>query len=293
MSEKIVEYIKGTDLDTLTFWNKPSVVKTLFNLKYVKQWQFNKLSVYIKHGVENADSYGLILYAPNKLYQSLRPITDMSIFMGPSNKSIRKNKIVNNNIIINDERWNVIPVTRYAAGMSRGLYNVEPGSDDFYCGTFYYNEPESKTLLTYKTSRTFFNKTHAMMELDPDWDYTGMMENDPDLFKHMNGELPGDLRLTPQEYYELYSENHYNKHGIHYTNEFIDTLPAIKHYIGKELDLYAEEDEFDQNICIIGKEMGIDIIILTNMIGSHQIVTEVLDTRSRDESFQSLVSIID
>ncbi len=321
----IIDYVNGVDLGTLVFWYGLSTVKNLTNLIYFKQWQFNKLSFYIKRGVENAESYGLILYAPNKLYSSLRPITDMSIFLGPNNKSVTRTKIFNNRIILNHERWNVIPVTRYAAGMSKGLYNKETKKN--FCGTFYYNEPESTTLLAYKTSRTFFNKTHAMMELDPGWDYTGMLKGTPNLFKHMNGRLPSDsrfeqdielyingeysddyghflsenmsqqlpedLRLTPQEYYVLYPEKYYEQHKVRYNKAFINTLPEIKHYVGKELDLYAEEDEFDQPICILGKQLDIDIIILTHMVGSHQIVTEILDTRDRADSFNSLITIVD
>ncbi len=56
----------------------------------------------------------------------------------------------------------------------------------------------------------------------------------------------------------------------------------------KSLGLYAAEDDLDQHLCNLGKLCNIDVIILTDMVGSHQIVTEVLDTRPRNVSFGSL-----
>ena len=38
-----------------------------------------------------------------------------------------------------------------------------------------------------------------------------------------------------------------------------------------------------------GKERGLDVIVLTHMVGMYQVVTEILDTRSRAESFNSLL----
>lgn len=62
-------------------------------------------------------------------------------------------------------------------------------------------------------------------------------------------------------------------------------------YIGvcSNTELYAKEDEYDQALCLLGKALDVDLIVLKYMIGSHQVVTEVLDTRSRDVSFQNLV----
>ena len=66
-----------------------------------------------------------------------------------------------------------------------------------------------------------------------------------------------------------------------------DTL--VNKYVGRFLGLYAKEDDFDQSICIAVRAKSIDIIILTDMIGSHQVVTEILDTRERSVSFKSLL----
>lgn len=51
---------------------------------------------------------------------------------------------------------------------------------------------------------------------------------------------------------------------------------------------YAEEDIFDQFICIFGKSLGIDIIFLEKMAGKTRVVSEILDTRSRKDSIDNL-----
>ncbi len=281
--DAIVEYIMGMNLDEISFWYSSYIADEIKNLNKVIYWVFKKISRYVRDGLNLAESHGLILYAPDRLYKSMRPITNMSMFRGPGSRTISKEKIVDNSVSLDGKVWNVIPVTRYAAGMSRGLYYGDESNDGF-CGTFYYKEDESTTLLAYRTSRTFFNKTHAMIELDPGWSSEDFLLATPDILKHMNGKLPKDLRLTPQEYYKLYPKQ--------VSSDFVKSLPQLKYYAGKKLGLYAEEDNFDQNICNLASNKGIDILILTHMVGSHQIVTEVLDTRSRDNSFKSLIYVI-
>ena len=75
---------------------------------------------------------------------SKRPKTDMFLFRTPG---------ATNNF---DPQKNYLPVTRYAEGMSRGLFFGDLGNT--FCGTFYYLERESKVFLGYKTSLTFPNK---------------------------------------------------------------------------------------------------------------------------------------
>jgi hypothetical protein len=68
---------------------------------------------------------------------------------------------------------------------------------------------------------------------------------------------------------------------------------GTKYYAGKLLDLYAKEDAFDQPICREASKKGIDLVIFTHMAGSFQVVTEVLDTKPREDTFRSLVYIVD
>jgi hypothetical protein len=53
--------------------------------------------------------------------------------------------------------------------------------------------------------------------------------------------------------------------------------------------LYGAEDWFDQILCLLAKKMNIELVVLTRMVGAKQIVQEVLDARSREDSFKSLV----
>lgn len=85
---------------------------------------------------------------------------------------------------------------------------------------------------------------------------------------HISGRLPSDLMMTGAEYNSVYTSDDY------------------KLYVGKKLGLYAVEDYLDQILCKIAKLHGYDVIILTHMVGSHQVVTEVLDTRN--DSFSHL-----
>ena len=61
-----------------------------------------------------------------------------------------------------------------------------------------------------------------------------------------------------------------------------------RHYAAHLLGYYAKEDSLDQILCDLARKFGYDVVILTNMVGSQQIVTEVLDTRPREESFANL-----
>lgn len=70
-------------------------------------------------------------------------------------------------------------------------------------------------------------------------------------------------------------------------------LDQTPRYAGEYLDLYAREDDWDQILCVGAAQAGFDIVVLTSMVGMFQVVTEVLDTRSREESFFSLLYVID
>jgi hypothetical protein len=105
--------------------------------------------------------------------------------------------------------------------------------------------------------------------------------------------LPLDLMLTPEQFISLY-EKYYQEtvdrlKASFRGKNFSDEILQVPIYSGMILGLYAQEDNFDQPLCILGKEIGYDIIILTRMVGAKQIVIEVLDTRSREESLQNLI----
>ena len=83
--------------------------------------------------------------------------------------------------------------------------------------------------------------------------------------------------MTPDQFYKL---------SIRNVNP-VD-VPPTPRYIGAIAGLMSIEDEYDQPLCKLALSLGIDLIVLTHMIGSHQIVSEVLDTRPRLTSFANL-----
>ncbi len=289
----VIDWLNGLDNDSINFWgfypNIPILQKELW-------WKYKTLKRLKEEAVENASSIPLMLVAPELIYkESRRPKTDMSIFRNSLSMRTSRNNIINNKILINNEIWNVIPVTRYAKGMSKGLYYNEEYPKDT-CGTFYYYEPESTTYLAYQTELRVFNKTDGMRKLGLlDLSDTNTYDIAYEMDMHMNGYYPKDLMMTPAETTYKYRFRHgYDEDGedLEYYLK-AQNLPKIKHYAGEYLGLYAEEDKFDQPLCNGARKLQYHIVILENMVGSFQIVTEILDTRSREDSFKSLIYIVD
>lgn len=285
----ITDYINGYTLDSIAFWNESTDVK---DLKHFPVWSYKTLSEYKKIGEDMADSTGLLLFAPELLYEkSKRPITDMRTFKTPMSITISKDKVrkMRNTIFysaaINGEKWILVPVTRYSTGMSRGLYYGKTNKKS--CGTFYYYEPESSTMLAFRKQLTTFNKYEGVKLLDTKGEYEEELEKleDDNLFMmYTNKQLKKDLMYTPVEYAEL-TKDIYN-----YFPEEVSKLDQKPHYAGELF--YAYEDHLDQALCILGKRNNYDIIVMESMPGSHQIVGEVLDTRSRMKSFENLVYLV-
>ena len=288
------------DDETFYFWNRNFDLKNGRRYENELRWYYSTLDLHKRNGIHKAVSIPLIYLKPDLVYNvSRRPKTDMDIFRSPLSTVVSKDRIVNGKIDIQGQIWNVIPVTRYGSGMKKGMYHLNEESngngdsngdiEKEYCGTFYYYEPESSTYLAYMTSRTYFNKTDALDKLGQEFDneYIDTEYTNVDLRTHIDGTLPGNLMMTPKEYVNYCSNvlGYLNNDNIMKANN----VPQIPHYIATEFNLYAIEDEYDQDLCEAGRDNGIQIIVLTNMVGSHQVVTEVLDTRDRVESFKSLI----
>lgn len=298
-------------------------------LEYKSIWCFETLQTQRNNAVSNADSSRLMLYAPDLLYKgSRRPKVDMSLFRNPDSHTVNREDIADGTVTINGDVWSVIPVTRYAKGMKRGLFHKE--IPEGICGTFYYHEPESTTLLAYKTKYTSFNKTAAYIglcitdtngsgiyytdktkeEYPPTRPYltSPMGPNDTIVYAEYVGssQVPDTEDYAPFNIYDLSLLLDHSK-GMLPPNLMMEVdqigklrkypikggVQGSKYYAGDLLGLYAEEDAFDQPLCRGASRMGIDILVFTHMAGSFQVVSEVLDTRSRDDSFRSLVYIVD
>lgn len=316
-SSWVQDWLNGMDLATILFWAVEQkggyYGRILETVHQAARWQYRTMETIRRDAIESANGMLLNIYAPDQIYRiSHRPKTDMSLFRHPTSNRAYRDQIRNGKITLGGEEWNVIPVTRYSKGMRRSLFfgGGEVGDREF-CGTFYYGEPESTTLLAYQTSLRAFNKTDAMNKLGrelpspitEDWTedevYAYEYHEGKQILRlrdHISGKYPRDLMLTPQEAMKLYW-NPSSEYRIRSKSDPLygreDVLSFEKHYAGEYFDLYAAEDYLDQPLCLAAKEDGLDIVILENMVGSFQVVTEVLDTRSREDSFRSLVYIID
>lgn len=235
-------------------------------------WVYQTRGYMIKSALESGSSFYLMFLAPELMYKSSkRPINNMDMFRTADNLVFKE--LVSEVVNFEGKVFNTIPVTRYAVGKSKGLFWTEKSEDNF-CGTFYYFEPESTTYLLYQNGLKADNKIKAyqiLSEITGEKDQYVMdtintILNTESLAKFYNNRYPDNLIMA------LYEDS-----------------PQFKKYLGRDLGLYAKEDFLDQPICELAKKAGYDILILEKMVGSHQIVTEVLDVRQRGESFRSLV----
>lgn len=244
------------------------------------------------------------------LYSSQRIRTDMSMFRTPfSNTGVVRDGtlqtvygtyqvlIPNQGVPQELQGKYCLPVIRYASSLTGGKYHDEP--DKVYCGTFYYYEPQAITQLLGErilVTETKYSATKYLLEK-----YEVPEELATDAQEALHNQFDGTLgalfrdweerKLRPDLLYtcqELYDENmHWNLADSYYPGDVDDTV----FYCGKVLDLYAAEDPFDQILCLLAKVVGVDLVVLTRMVGAKQIVVEVLDARSREDSFKNLVFV--
>lgn len=293
-------YVNGMTIPEIKFWmDNNTSFGGLHQLNTEPRWIYNTIETHKINGVRSASSLPLLMFAPELVYKgSIRPITDMSIFRSTSSLTISRKHLNSASINFNGRDFNFIPVTRYAAGMNRGLYNETNRMN--YCGTFYYYEPESTTLLLYQTSSTYPNKYKCLKALDTNNEYPDLkhrLERNLKFMMYVDGKIPQDLILTPEDVIKIKLTRRYS---VTTDEELIDWLQTETlgmqsfepRYAAHRLELYALEDDLDQPICKLAAKYNKDIIILEKMIGSHKIVTEILDTRSREESFKHLVYVI-
>lgn len=215
-----------------------------------------------------------------------------------------------------------LPVIRYQYGMTRGGYYSEESENKSWCGTFYYYEKEASTLLYAKTYTVFRNKYDAFYQLKKlvpvhtIYERLQQLGEEVETLKAYSHYHPlfsdeytsnvinffmevmlGTRIKTLETYhkakmlfndYALRGKKVYLTPSVYADPEIgslVDEITQSKRYITQA---YADEDRFDQAICFLAKDLGIECIILTHMAGKTRIVSEVLDTRNRQESFNSI-----
>ena len=206
------------------------------------------------------------------LYPSGRPVVDLSQFilsLGITPKLYIEKPLNTVNsptyiCILDDGLYNglQIPVLRYQVGMA-GYLTATPSSESF-CGTFYYYDPSSPFLLDGGRTLVSWNKITACLDL-------GISINEvyDMLYQSLSNSALNVDRI------ELYNSIK------SYKDKLIDPMIHRK-------DLYAKEDIFDQPLCVTASKMGINTVILKYMTGENRVVSELLDTRSRIDSFSNI-----
>ena len=278
----ITYWLEGMSMHDISFWTDVDYSAMIRQFRSIMSWEYSTLQTIQKQAVASADSTQLRWRAPEMLYtRSQRPRNDMSLFRSPMSHTTQQS---GGDVTLDGEQWHTVPVTRYAEGMSRGLF-YEGETPSRFCGTFYYLEEESSTLLSYRTALTAFNKTDACEQLGVLNKHTENYSlDDYDMLRqHIDGYFPRDLILTPVDV---------NAMDPRYPGIDPVTVTPTPMYAGKRLGLYAAEDGLDQILCNAARSAGYDIVILEAMVGSFQVVTEVLDTRSRQDSLRSLVYVV-
>jgi hypothetical protein len=273
------------NMETLEFWHNgiEHILSQLHNAKY----EFFTVEGLVQNATRTASSFGLNLFAPEQMYkQTRRPINYMGMFQTAESPILRT--VPDNQLFI--------PVTRYANDMSGSLYFKDKKPDEDFCGTFYYYEPESTTYLYSNSVLRAKNKREAVRTLWEKLVTEGKSSSKGsvrDLLQANYNQLmyaleDSNLMFTPTQFIEL-GKTWSSAIDIDIYKFPIDpNIQDRQFYCAFTLGFYAAEDDFDQALCELGREAGYSAIILEKMVGSRQIVIEVLDTRPREESFRNL-----
>lgn len=245
--------------------------KILYNYIYKdigasNNYLYATLNFLQKMALLSCDSRYLKSY-PERIYSiSNRPKNDMSSFR------VSESLTVTEYLDIKKDGWKLIPVTRYATSqMGSHFYPEYKG-----CGTFYYLEKQSETMLTFKTyvtAKTKYLIYIKLLKLSGKSDEESLEIAEKLLKDKSTISLVYDYSREPDKTYK-------------YLQTIIDTDLYDDYYNY----LYGFEDKFDIKICGLAKQLNIDILILTDMVGSqNKKVEEVYDVRDRIDSFRSLV----
>lgn len=267
----VVRYSReGFSDKEIAYWT--GVLDTYNYLCKISLWSFVTLD-YIEERLKEGNSYVATFLYPDLLYKSMRPKTEMKMFRTPVSHSYSSGEGMERLL-----QQRKLPVTRYAKGMGKGQFYEDRPVD--ICGYFYYQEEESKIFLAYRKSFTAFNKTDAAMKLVRKGDFPELAVTLRKLsfdrlhsvaMDHIKGNLPADLRFDADSAWELLLR----EGKIDY--EYVQNS---KKKVYLDCGLYAYEDEFDQSLCNAAAQLGYDLVVLTHMVGSYQVVREVLDTRA-------------
>lgn len=267
-------FFRRYDRNTLDFWFgiTPEIL-----VDSIKSFKYKTLAQMKRDAQTSPKSFALLLFMPQMVFkESKRARTTMRDFGAIPLAQIVSIKPAQEN--------GYIPITRYAKGMSKSLFYSRNSSKQ-YCGTFYYYEPESTTFLKYSRALTAKDKVYAAAKLGVTIREKNIVKFPEEFETNLNLNTDNNFLLTPKEFtvlYPLYKKDDYES--------LIEVEKAQDRvfYTAPSFGYYASQDDLDQPICDAARAQGYDVVFLTHMVGSRQIVFEVLDTRPRNESFANL-----
>lgn len=173
----------------------------------------------------------------------------------------------------------LIPVVRYQKGMSRGAYYRKNSTEKKYVGTFYYFEPDSEYYLECNTLMITSNKM------------TGYYILTKNSLSSKEAALENIERnfLADPDYIIKTPEGNKKVSELGTAEQIFDKmLIGDKNVLSWNKQMYAEEDEFDQELTQTAFDEEIGVVILISMTGKNRIVSEVLDSRPREVSFNNI-----
>jgi MYND finger len=252
---------------TLEFWTQVSTTRRLRRIQSLMYLPGEDIESY---ALNNSFALPLLLFAPEKLYaNSHRPKTAMKLFQIPTSHLRRELTL--------DDDTKQFMVTRYAQGMYGGLYHMNYDEQE-HCGTFYYFEPESETILTARANKVLYAKDKI--------EAFNMITRKVEPHQVVSAEEVANNRLyyTPMEFIRKFGDLKIKRRLMNKA----DFQGNRQYYCAHVLNVYANQDEFDQVLCKAARKKGYEIVVLEDMVGARQIVTEILDVRLRKESFEHL-----
>jgi len=180
------------------------------------------------------------------------------------------------NKLVEVHQSSLFPVIRYGAGMSKGTYTKTYGANatESFCGTFYYYEPDSTIFLRARDILVCPNKLCAMAYLVGVSETARMFDRDIKDGNQTYRRTPVRDILDADSWDQLITEM------------VVGNFDFTQH----RETMYALEDRFDQPLCNASRGR-FELVVLTSMTGENRVVTEILDTRSRQLSFGMLRSI--
>lgn len=180
-----------------------------------------------------------------------------------------------------------LPISRYP-----GLYVTN--TNNKYCGTFYFYEPDSSSYLDLGTACIFASKSHAVQNLirqyeDEDADEDVALQTDPfeEQLRKQRRQHPGYGKIKIKEILNksVYSVTEsWDEASVDDQDGILPVIPIDPSpFFYRSFN--AAEDVFDQLLCFAAREAGIDTLIFQSVSSGNRANTEILDTRINSGNF--------